>query len=122
MFRENILTKNNEETFGERLIRIRKAKGLTQVELGKIADMSQRMIAHYETRATNPPADKLLLLAKALKVSVDELLGYKSFKGEEIIKNRKLLKQVKMLDKLPPADQKALIHYIEALLTRQHIS
>lgn len=116
------MAKHTEETFGQRLIRIRKAKSLTQLELGKLADMSQRMIAHYETRATNPPAAKLLLLAKALNVSVDELLGYKSFKGEEIIKNRKLLNKVKMLDKLPPADQKALIHYIEALLDRQHIS
>ncbi len=109
-------------TFAQRLLAIRKSRGLTQTELSKLTGISTRMIAHYETRATNPPATKLLLLAKALKVSIDELLGYKSFKGEEIMQNRKLLKKIKMLDKLPPADQKALIHYIKALLDRQHIS
>ena len=107
------------ENFARKLIDIRKSKGLTQIDISKLTGISLRMIAHYETKVKYPSPDKLMLLAKALKVSIDELLGYKPVKEKEIIKNRKLLKKLKMADDLPLKDQKAIIHYIDALVAKQ---
>ena len=67
----------NKVTFSQRLVQIRKSKGLTQVELGKRIGVSQRIIHHYEHKAEYPPTQKLIELAQALDMSIDDLLGIK---------------------------------------------
>ena len=48
--------KYGETRFGERLQAIRKARGLTQVQLAEAAGTTQRAISYYETEAGFPPA------------------------------------------------------------------
>ncbi|MGH9366294.1 MAG: helix-turn-helix domain-containing protein [Thermoanaerobaculia bacterium] len=55
-----------EESFGERLARLRKARGYTQTELGEILDLSQRMMTYYEREDGRPPAHLLGQMAEAL--------------------------------------------------------
>jgi transcriptional regulator with XRE-family HTH domain len=105
--------------FGGRLAKIRNLRGLTQTELGKAIGASQRMVAYYEKETQPPPSEKLHLIAKALNVTADELLGIKPIKEEDRAANRKLLKTVKRLEKLSLAEQKAVIHYINALTPRK---
>ena len=69
--------KYGETTFGERLQNIRKARGLTQVQLAEAAKTTQRAVSYYETEAGFPPAPAVISLAKALSVTTDELLGLK---------------------------------------------
>ena len=45
-----------ETSFGERLAAIRKARGLTQVQLAEAAGTTQRAVSYYETEAGFPPA------------------------------------------------------------------
>ena len=45
-----------ETSFGERLQAVRKARGLTQVQLAEAAGTTQRAISYYETEAGFPPA------------------------------------------------------------------
>lgn len=60
---------------GTMLKQLRKKKGLTQVELAKKARVTQAYIAKLETGdKTNPSLAILRRLAKALRVSVTELL------------------------------------------------
>ena len=59
--------------FAERLIRLRKSAGLSQIELAKRAGISQRVVAHYETIVSNPASGTVLKLAKALNTPVEEL-------------------------------------------------
>ena len=66
--------KYGETSFGERLQAIRKARGLTQVQLAEAAGTTQRAISYYETEAGFPPAPAVIDLAKALNVTTDELL------------------------------------------------
>ena len=55
--------------------RLRNQRGLTQVELAKKAKVSQAFIAQLETgEQTNPTLDTVKRLAKALKVTVGELV------------------------------------------------
>jgi transcriptional regulator with XRE-family HTH domain len=67
--------KCGEASFGERLQAIRKARGLTQVQLAEAAATTQRAVSYYETEAGFPPAPAVIALAKALKVTTDEMLG-----------------------------------------------
>ncbi|CFX15540.1 Cro/C1-type helix-turn-helix domain [Syntrophomonas zehnderi OL-4] len=54
---------------------LRKAKGLNQGELAKSAGISQTYLCELEkSRKTNPSRDVLVRIAKALSVSVSELL------------------------------------------------
>ena len=68
-------TPSTETGFAERLVRLRKARELTQIQLAELIDSNQRTLSHYETGRGYPPAPTIAALAKALEVSADELLG-----------------------------------------------
>ena len=113
----------NKLSFGQRLVQIRKSKGLTQVELGKRIGVSQRIIHHYENKAEYPPTQKLIELAQALDMSVDDLLGIKDNGNGKSYQDIKptLAKKLRQASKLPPHDLKALSTFIEALILKQHV-
>ena len=81
-----------QNAFGQRLVALRQAKGLTQVQLAKAAGMSQRAISYYETEAEFPPAPALITLASVLAVSTDELLGLKPAQsnGDSSVEKKRL--------------------------------
>ncbi len=114
---------NNKETanFGKRLAKIRKQRGMTQEELGKKIGVSQRVIAYYEKETRFIPAGNLNKIASVLNVSADEILGIKSL-SIEAPPNRRLAKRLRLFEKLPNQDQKAILHYIDALLLKRKIS
>jgi transcriptional regulator with XRE-family HTH domain len=101
----------NRGPFAQRLVNLRKARGLSQVDLASKTGVSPRMIAHYETFIKNPSADILLRIGRTLGVTVDQLMGRRSVKVEEEI-SRKTLKNAKLLEELPPEDQKAISRMI----------
>lgn len=108
-----------ETSFGERLQAIRKARGLTQVQLAEAASTTQRAISYYETEAGFPPAPAVIDLARALKVSTDELLGVKPPKVERLSDDteaRRMWKRFRMVTVLPERDQKAVIRLINSLV------
>ncbi|MGH9391920.1 MAG: helix-turn-helix domain-containing protein, partial [Vicinamibacteria bacterium] len=74
--------KRQRSGFGERLRTLRKARGLTQVQLAKAASTTQRAISYYENEPGYPPVPAAIALADALAVSTDELLGVKAQKRE----------------------------------------
>jgi len=102
--------------FGKKLAEIRKAKGITQKELADKIGTSQRMIAYYEGPSNSIPIHLLPPIAKALKVSTDELLGVKSSKEQFTPKNIRLWRKLRNVEKLSPQDQKNVLRNIEAFL------
>ena len=64
-----------EETFGQRLSRIRKEKGLTQEDIAKKIIISPQAVSKWENDISSPDILVLSSLADILGVSVDELLG-----------------------------------------------
>lgn len=115
-------TGTNRQSFGQRLAQIRKAKGLTQQELGERIGVSQRIMHHYENKAEYPPAQKIIELAQALEMSVDELLGING-KNDASYQNisLKLAKRLRLASNLPPNDLKALATFIDALILKQRV-
>ena len=59
----------------DKLIRLRKAKNLTQIELQKQTGIDQALLSKFETGERVPNTDKLLALADYYNVSTDYLLG-----------------------------------------------
>lgn len=105
--------------FGERLTHLRKARGLTQTELGNKVGVSQRVIAYYEQDGAQPPGPMLIDLADALRISVDELLGRTPPKSTPLdAKTARLLKRLQRIQELPPPDRQAVLKVLDALLAQ----
>jgi transcriptional regulator with XRE-family HTH domain len=100
-------------SFAERLLRFRKAKGLTQEELAELSGISRRVVALYETKIKGPSADVVLRLAKALGLSADQLMGQRPVKNAETI-SRQTLKKAKMIEELPTEDRKTVERMIDS--------
>jgi transcriptional regulator with XRE-family HTH domain len=60
---------------GKRLAKVRESRGLTQQELADLAQMSKSQLGRYETNKSDPSADAISRIAKALGISSDYLLG-----------------------------------------------
>ena len=63
------------ETFGQRLTRLRKQRNLTQEELGEKFGISGQAVSKWENDASMPDVSILAELSDVLGVSLDELLG-----------------------------------------------
>ncbi|MDZ4865254.1 MAG: helix-turn-helix transcriptional regulator [Gemmatimonadota bacterium] len=101
---------------GTRLAQVRQQRGLTQAELGTLVDVSKRVITYYENESPQPPGALLVDLAKALRCSLDELMGLKAPMEKTPPKTARLLKRLQQVEALPPADQRAVLKVVDALL------
>ena len=61
-------------SFGENLKAIRKKRGVTQEQLAQTLNVSRQSISKWESNASYPESEKLILIAKELDVSLDYLL------------------------------------------------
>ena len=72
--------------FAKNLRRYRKRKNYSQEKLAKELHYGYTAIANYESGRNEPSIDDLIRLAKALNVTVDELIGMKfTSKEEELV-------------------------------------
>ncbi len=111
------------ETFRQRLLRLRQARGYSQRELGDRVGVSQRMMSYYEREAEHPPAYLLPRLAETLGVTVDELMGVRPVKEPAAApRNTRLWRKLRDVEKLPPGDRKAVLKFVDALLVRQRVA
>ena len=61
--------------FGERLLELRKEKGVSQAKLAKDLGVSYSVVCYWETNRSEPTAPNLIKIADYFGVSVDFLLG-----------------------------------------------
>lgn len=109
-------TASNEETFGERLARLRKAAGYTQEEFAAEVGISRRMLAYYEVQTEHPPTHCLPGIAGVLGISTDQLLGIAPILRRRPPLNRRLLEKLKKIEALPQRQQRALLTTIDNFL------
>lgn len=60
--------------FNEKLIKLRKASGLSQEELGDKLNVARQTISKWELGETTPEMDKLEELSNLFEISIDELV------------------------------------------------
>ena len=60
---------------GETILKHRQARGLSQEKLSELVGVSRQAVSKWEVGDAIPDTDKLIPLARALGITVDELLG-----------------------------------------------
>ena len=60
--------------FNEKLIKLRKASGLSQEELGNKLNIARQTVSKWELGETTPEMDKLVELSNLFNVSLDEMI------------------------------------------------
>ncbi len=62
-------------TTGDRIVQLRKKKGLTRIELAKKLGIPQTTLRNYETNICEPRYELLIQIANEFQVSADYLIG-----------------------------------------------
>jgi transcriptional regulator with XRE-family HTH domain len=109
-------SRTDAETFGQRMARLRKERGFTQIELAEKAGTIQAVISSYECGRVRPHAAMIGQLAQALGVTADELLGLAETQTPKANGfSRRVLRRMQLLERFPTHDQKAVFKMIDAL-------
>lgn len=69
---------------GERILKLRKEKGLSQEELGSVLGVSRQTVSKWETGESNPDLDKIIPMCDLFEIKADELLRGEDFTDHEI--------------------------------------
>ena len=70
--------------FSERLKKLRKEAGLTQVDVAEKLGISQPAYASWERGVKKPTQDNLVKIAQVLNVSIDYLVGNSEEKSDDL--------------------------------------
>jgi transcriptional regulator with XRE-family HTH domain len=108
--------------FGLRLRALREKRGLTQVELARMIGVHKVQLLRYEHGAASPTAERIVGMARALRVTADALLRGDR-KGEETLPfgNVRLYERFRELDRLPKQDQETVLHLVDAVLAKHQL-
>src|SRR6266545_1662181 len=101
------------ETIPQRLARIRRERGMTQVELAQRLGVAQPVVSDYERGELRLHGQLIVKLSEILGVSSEELLALKKAPANGAIKNRRLLRRLQEIERLPRRDQQALLRTID---------
>ena len=104
--------------FGERLAQLRKAAGYTQLELADEIGVSRRMIAYYEIQSEHPPTSLLPAIAKALRLTTDELLGTEPIKKAARPADSRLHRRLQQIEQLAPTEKRQVLQLLDAFIER----
>lgn len=110
------------EGFAERLKEARAARGLTQVRLAELLEISPRVYNRWERGAAIPKLDTVVKIAEILEVSIDQLVGLKDHDDSDFrLRNPELHRMYKEIDTLSDEDQQALIVLLDSLVKRSQM-
>lgn len=112
------LTVQDMAAFAERLKTLRESRKLTQTRLAELIGVNSRAYNRWERGNFVPQVDALIKIADVLNVTLDELTGRAETTQEPTIHNQKLYALLQEVDKLPDADQQALIILMDSLVKR----
>lgn len=103
---------------GIRIADRRKAQDLTQAQLGELVGVTQQQIASFEIGRRRIPVSALPLLAKALNVSIEALIGGSAKTANKRGPAPKLQQQLEQLSQLPKAQQRLVSQVIDSVLAQ----
>jgi len=115
---------NDDEAFckalGQRIAHLRKARGLTQVQLCAILNVAQQTLSHYEGGNLRVPLGLLPKLADIFELSLDELMT-----GQPAPKHpgkrgpvSRLQQQLLAIEAMPKAQQKIVAGVIDTFIAQ----
>jgi transcriptional regulator with XRE-family HTH domain len=108
------------DQLGRRIAERRKALGITQVQLAQTLGIAQQTMAHYEGGKVRIAAAVLPVLADALDLDIEALIGVTPKRAQATPHKRgpapKMQQQLEQLGRLPKAKQRMLLDMLEAAI------
>ena len=80
--------------FNEKLLNLRKEKGLSQEELGEKLGVTRQTVSKWELGSTSPKLDDLTKISELFNISIDELVNGIEKSKEEVKTKRKINKKI----------------------------
>jgi transcriptional regulator with XRE-family HTH domain len=105
---------------GERITRLRKARGITQVQLADILGVSQQTIQAYEVGRRRIQVSALPAVARALSVMLEELLGEPQQSSRKRGPASRLQQQIEAITQLPKNRQRFVSEMLDTVLAHAH--
>ena len=106
------------ESLGDRIARLRRAKGWNQKELADRIGAKPTQISKYERGTYLPRPDLLPRLGEALGVSLDYLM---TGRNGEPRRDFRLRERVEALETLPESQRSNLVAFLDALLAAHQL-
>lgn len=103
--------------FGERAAKLRKEKGLSRDELGKLIGTSGPIVGRYERGDMKPSIEIATKIASALQVSMDYLVG-----NTDLLLDSSLLKRIQDIQRLKDEDKSHVFAMLDAFLLKSNIT
>jgi transcriptional regulator with XRE-family HTH domain len=116
----------DERTFfielGARIAALRKAQGITQMQLAEILGISQQAMNSFEKGRRRVPVSALPAIARALGHSLDSLIDEPALAPTPAIKKRgptpKIQQQLERVSLLPKSDLRAVMRVLDSMLAQ----
>lgn len=106
----------SDETPGQRLARLRRERGFTQVELAEKTGLVQTLVSDYGRGKLRLNADMILRFATALDVSTDDLLQPASGPNPARKPSRRVLQRLERIEALPAHVQTTVLKSLDLML------
>lgn len=98
-------------TFGDYVTSLRKQRGISQSELGKLAGTSGDLIGKYERDEVKPSIEVASKIADVLEVSVDYLLGKST-----VVISRQNIQRLEAIESLSEHDKENILYTLDNLI------
>ena len=122
MEHSNMAISQDEREFfvalGSRIAQRRKDSHLTQVQLAETLGVSQPTMNAYELGQRRVPVSALSVLAKALGVGLDELLGESKTATKKRGPASQLQRSIERISELPKPKQRFVMEMLETVLAQ----
>jgi transcriptional regulator with XRE-family HTH domain len=110
-------TAAGQEGIAQRLVRLRKERGWTQVEMAQRLGVSQSVVSDYERGALRLHGELIAQVAELLAVSADELLG-RATEQERRGPAGKMQRLFEQASELPRRQQEKVVAVLEAFVAQ----
>lgn len=103
---------------GERMAQLRKARGITQVQLAQTLGVSQQTIQAYEVGRRRIQVSTLPIVARTLSSSLEELFGETDQPRRKRGPAPKWHQQIEAIAKLPKTQQRFVSQMLDTVLAQ----
>jgi transcriptional regulator with XRE-family HTH domain len=101
-------------SIAQRLVTLRKQKGLTQQALADALDLHITQVKRYEAGTSQPSLEALKKLARTFRVTTDSLI----FEPDELEPDEDLRMQFKAVSDMPPEEQRVVKQLLEGMIIK----
>lgn len=106
----------SKKMLGARLRAVREQRGLSQGKLARLAGTHPQSISQIERGIRGVTVQQVVKIARALRLSTDEILGDRKHPALPLNGDRRLLLRFQRVQQLPPAQKKSILKLLDSAL------